>query len=261
MNTELKGEMWFISCLLSWMAWCAPATAASFDCTKANTTVEKLICVDSESSGLDDEMAALYKGAMRDKVLAAGVRSTQKEWLKVRNGCADVACVRNAYLKRIQHLLHVTSIDQRWRACFADRECSARAKTLVPLYAKENGTTESDVIHVLNNCETPDRNMGSCMSYGLFELRYELREKIANLSQNCDDSCGKSISSEHAKWLENAARTCRKQVEGDMEGRGWGLEAQERMLACEFRATESRLRRFLAVDGCSPVKKCLLGGC
>lgn len=259
MGARFKYEVWLISCLLVCLPWCTQADAASFDCDKAKTTVEKLVCADNESSGLDDRMAVLYKAALRDKVLAPAARVVHKDWLGVRNACVDVACVRSAYWKRIQDLSYAISIEQRWRTCFTDHDCAQRLKRLVPIFAKANGSTESDVIHILSNCETPDRNMRSCMSYGLFELRYELSEKMAILSRSCDDSCGKSISSDHAKWLKSVATSCQKKVENEMEGRGRGLEAQERMLSCEFRATESRLRKFLTLDDCSRFKNCQLG--
>ena len=38
-----------------------PVQAASFDCAKAGTKVEKLICGDAGLSKLDDELAAAYK--------------------------------------------------------------------------------------------------------------------------------------------------------------------------------------------------------
>ena len=39
------------------------AEAASFDCAKARTAVEKMICADAELSKLDDEMAAVHRQA------------------------------------------------------------------------------------------------------------------------------------------------------------------------------------------------------
>jgi len=39
------------------------ARAASFDCAKASTFVEKAICTDKQLSSLDDQPAGLYKAA------------------------------------------------------------------------------------------------------------------------------------------------------------------------------------------------------
>jgi uncharacterized protein len=77
---------------------------ASFDCAKARTKVEGLICTDATLSGLDDEMAAAYKTALRDEKLVHKVRQAQKQWLKERDSCADTDCLEMAYRSRIDEL-------------------------------------------------------------------------------------------------------------------------------------------------------------
>ena len=80
------------------------AQAASFDCGKANTKVEKLICGDAELSKLDDELGVSYKDALQDEKQADVIKQAQKQWMKQRNGCADAACVKRAYEARISSL-------------------------------------------------------------------------------------------------------------------------------------------------------------
>jgi len=84
------------------LVWAVAAPAASFDCAKAKSAVEKMICADAELSRLDEEMAMLYKQALqKNEKYAAAIRQEQKDWLKhMRNVCADVDCVRQAYLSR-----------------------------------------------------------------------------------------------------------------------------------------------------------------
>jgi len=81
------------------------AGAASFDCTQAGTRVERMICADISLSRLDDAMSQTY-GQMRmaqsaDAGASAWLKKTQREWLKQRNACDASACVREAYLSRI----------------------------------------------------------------------------------------------------------------------------------------------------------------
>lgn len=78
--------------------------AASFDCTKATTKVEKMICVDPELSNLDDELAKAYRNALKDESQAEAAKSAQKLWLKERNRCEDAACAKKAYATRLQNL-------------------------------------------------------------------------------------------------------------------------------------------------------------
>ncbi|MDP2832525.1 MAG: lysozyme inhibitor LprI family protein [Pseudomonadota bacterium] len=77
--------------------------AASFDCGKAGTKVEKLICADDELSKLDEVLATAYADALKSPD-PASLKTEQKAWLKVRNRCADVACIQAAYRQRTEAL-------------------------------------------------------------------------------------------------------------------------------------------------------------
>jgi uncharacterized protein YecT (DUF1311 family) len=77
------------------------AQAASFDCAKAGTKVEKLICADAGLSKLDEDLNAAYKAALKDEQQAEAIKQAQKQWLKERNSCVDANCVMNAYQERL----------------------------------------------------------------------------------------------------------------------------------------------------------------
>ena len=76
--------------------------AASFDCGKATTAVEKMICADQELSKLDEEMAVAYaqaKGEMHD---APWFEAQQRLWLRSRNICGPArTCLEESYRKRL----------------------------------------------------------------------------------------------------------------------------------------------------------------
>ncbi len=79
--------------------------AAGFDCGKARTAVEKLICQDGALSALDSKMSQTYQWALRDKTRAALVKAQQRKWLHdVRDRCRDIACLGAAYRQRIPML-------------------------------------------------------------------------------------------------------------------------------------------------------------
>jgi uncharacterized protein len=91
--------------------------AASFDCAKAATPVEKAICTDGELSGLDEEMARLYKRAMQHGD-AGEIKSGQKTWLKERNGCGnDNGCIKDQYNYRISDLARAVYLPQELDTC------------------------------------------------------------------------------------------------------------------------------------------------
>ena len=89
----------------------------SFDCTKAKTRVEKLICSDAELVKLDREMSSEYHSLVSDKTLDGELKeilkNNQKKWLNSREKTPclenkDVSeqqkCIKNVYRIRIKEI-------------------------------------------------------------------------------------------------------------------------------------------------------------
>lgn len=77
------------------------ARAASFDCAQASTHVERMICSDPTLSDLDKRVALAYRAAASGRD-AATTRAGQRRWLsEVRDKCADVPCLTEAYSARL----------------------------------------------------------------------------------------------------------------------------------------------------------------
>lgn len=77
-------------------------SAASFNCAKATSQVEKMICSDHELSELDSSLGDLYRHKAKSNPSAV---KDQRLWLlQQRNLCRTADCVRAAYLKRISDL-------------------------------------------------------------------------------------------------------------------------------------------------------------
>jgi len=88
------------------------ACAASFDCTKASTKVEKMICANSELSILDEELNRAYFEAAQSLKNPDDLRGDQKIWLKYdRGGCKEVNCLLKKYNERIEYLQAVSMYD------------------------------------------------------------------------------------------------------------------------------------------------------
>jgi uncharacterized protein len=80
------------------------ADAASFDCHKAATPIEKTICANAELSKLDSTMAKEYAKALRgDKDRTQCLRDGQRDWLSsLSSSCqAEVNCLTTKYQDRI----------------------------------------------------------------------------------------------------------------------------------------------------------------
>lgn len=84
-----------------------PVFAASFDCAKAGTTLEKMICDNPLLSKLDDALAKNYTDQVGNAQSArerTGFQQEQKVWIRERNSCADEACLVKLYSSRVDQL-------------------------------------------------------------------------------------------------------------------------------------------------------------
>ena len=112
--------------------------AASFDCTKAGTDQEKVICSDSTLSSLDDKLAKKYKSALLEAAnttKAAEIQSSQKLWLQnARNNCTSKPCLVQAYEKQIVQL---TSLQTKTLG--SDSTCPMSEKKLVGPWEQVSG--------------------------------------------------------------------------------------------------------------------------
>jgi len=87
--------------------------AVSFNCEQASTLVEKAICPERELSGLDDLLMQSYQQAAANSSDKKTLKTTQLAWLKMRNQCQDVDCLKKAYEKRIASLDANLAHDQK----------------------------------------------------------------------------------------------------------------------------------------------------
>jgi uncharacterized protein len=79
--------------------------AASFDCGKAKTEVEKLICGDDELSKLDESLNEAYLRALNRADIKKQAIESQRQWLKYeRDVCQNAECIKKAYETRIKEL-------------------------------------------------------------------------------------------------------------------------------------------------------------
>jgi uncharacterized protein len=93
------------------------ADGPAFDCAKAESSAEELVCSDAALSALDRDLADTYRAALAAaEGLDAGaeeasstLKATQRGWIKGRDECwkADDlrTCVERAYLERTAELV------------------------------------------------------------------------------------------------------------------------------------------------------------
>jgi len=83
----------------------AESKGPSFDCMKASTTQEHLICNDQGLARQDLELSLAYSAKMRSSSNPTSIKTEQGNWLRnVRNKCSDRQCLEEAYQQRTQQL-------------------------------------------------------------------------------------------------------------------------------------------------------------
>lgn len=82
-----------------------PVFGASFDCGKARTKIERMICADPKISALDEELVKVYKEASGLAPDPPAFKTAQQDWLrKVRGASANPEDIQAAYLARIEEI-------------------------------------------------------------------------------------------------------------------------------------------------------------
>jgi uncharacterized protein len=86
-------------------------SAASFDCDRATTLVEKLICSEPGLSQLDEKLSKTYEEVLRATPDRAGLKREQNNWLReVRNLCRHSVCLEEEYRNRLAALEKLLSV-------------------------------------------------------------------------------------------------------------------------------------------------------
>jgi uncharacterized protein len=79
--------------------------AASFDCNKSHTYIERAICSNKQLSNLDERLAAAYQKTLQKAVEPEELKQEQRDWLyNKRNLCQDFECLRQSYEERLKAL-------------------------------------------------------------------------------------------------------------------------------------------------------------
>lgn len=78
---------------------------ASFDCNKASSRIEKLICSSPDAGDADARLAVAYSSARAKASDPAALKADQRKWMKdERDACSDAECLVKVTEARIQKL-------------------------------------------------------------------------------------------------------------------------------------------------------------
>lgn len=108
-NQKYRFYLYLIFFLLSvfFTSTCILAQGPSFDCAKASTRIEKMICSNEELSELDKELNVAYTMAKESTDISDHVKSLQRKWVKRRDLCKDYNCLRAIYQRQLKLLMNL----------------------------------------------------------------------------------------------------------------------------------------------------------
>lgn len=146
MNRNFKYTILFFTSLLMFSTEISAKTSPSFDCNKASTEVERLICSDDKLAKLDVEMNNSYHAFMKtldDDFYRDKLKTKQQDWLSYRgklscmntNNKYKINCLKRAYQTRIDNL---TAWTKRENYDFF-RDCYEYSDTYVRKFISRDG--------------------------------------------------------------------------------------------------------------------------
>ena len=136
-------------------AWAFQAQSAGFDCAKASSTVEKMICADAQLSDLDGLLKVAYKKALANTSTSNDIKTEQKYWLQeVRDACKDSSCLTKAYNARLAQL-NAGGLSGKYQR---DTEPNSASITIKPVEYQQFHIT-GDAVWV-GNVKTGNVNIG-----------------------------------------------------------------------------------------------------
>ncbi len=102
-----------ISTTLICFSCCNAYSQPSFDCNKAISSVEKIICTSKKLSDLDRYLTQIYKEARHTggSESLKNLLETQRMWLRLRNQCRDEVCLIKAYEFRLDSICLLESTE------------------------------------------------------------------------------------------------------------------------------------------------------
>jgi uncharacterized protein YecT (DUF1311 family) len=120
-----------VSAVLAALALAAAPGGPSFDCAKAASRAERLICADAELRGADLALAAAHAAAAKQMHfggMGGALRDDQRAWLAERDACADHACLVASYRRRAAELARVAVVWGPYASVIV--ACDGRANTV-----------------------------------------------------------------------------------------------------------------------------------
>ena len=121
---KLLLSIMIFSCSLLLASESSSTISPSFDCSKATTSVERMVCENEELSQLDTKLSKIYKSFY---LLTKEMKEDQRAWIKQRDKCQDSACIQKLYRQRVEELSASLSNQDTFPQTYLDAMKEAQA--------------------------------------------------------------------------------------------------------------------------------------
>lgn len=211
MNTKLNKTTFFLACCALIISG-SEALAASFDCTKAATSVEKMICADNNLSELDEKLGKAYLEAGKKYPDTTALKQEQRAWLKERNKCGNSDCLRNKYQERIAVLSQasepllerIMSKDlslNDYRV--VDRYNDSKDLLAVRMSRLQDMINKEEWKSLLEKTDTEWREYRDALCKLQYQIKQSSSDTIDKNNQSYELECRTGLTSERNNRLEN----------------------------------------------------------
>ena len=250
--------------------------AASFDCSKATTKVETMVCANPELSRLDESLSRAYQ-VVQNRYGKAAVLD-QRQWLLLRDGCSTKSCLKSLYEDRIKELespgyvarlrgtgagrrapsyfseTPIRSIDDIIEGCFADKECASYAESLIPRFSEITGFYENEVRETLKHCIANQLNMNVCAFFWVFALENEFADVLSDAIKPAGKRCEMAMEKRQDTWASQTYLKCNHEA---FEQIGQGTAYAGVLNSCIADMYRQRIPALRSLGTCEPCSKCL----
>lgn len=225
--------------VLSLLFVCTSAHGASFDCSLAKSSIEKLICANTELSIADEELSKTFNDmkikAQRPDLLT----KNQLDWLKLRDKCKEESCLIRAYKARNEFIRSWLEYEHKTLPkAGGEVQCTDRPECWPEGSAMHTGLT-----------------LLARLQKASAQLESKHAELIALLSSSPNHN-GESIpdsrvisalKAQQDTWMKYRADEC--ELIGSLTGAG-GSWPSTYANECEVNLTDERLRRVKSAIKC-----------
>lgn len=250
--------------------------AASFDCSKATTKAEKMVCANPELSRLDESLSRAYRVVQKRYGKAAAL--DQREWLLLRDECSTKSCLKSLYEDRIKVVespgyvarlrgtgagrrapsyfseTPISPIDLMMQGCFDNQECASYAESLIPRFSETTSGDENDVRERLKHCTANQRNINICVGFLVFVLENEFADVLSEAIKPAGKRCEIAMAKRQDTWASQTYSKCDHEA---FEQTGQGTAYGSVFGSCIADMYRQRIPALRSLGTCEPCSKCL----